>query len=608
MKKIYFTLFAALLFALINVNAQQHGTDTSSHHCSVGYAMGNAISDGRPIIWRNYDWDVPPHTTGLECNSTSTPDLDLPSWGPLKWVGTSQEYQYVFGGINETGLGCFNTLLIDFANENNYQMGNYRPQAWILANCSTVAQVRASIQKQIDFNNNVAGGVDYGWNWPAGAAGPAGDYAPALSLVVIDALGYTTLFEVAMNFYYEYDPTNASRLTQFPTQVGARANKPHRHTDFKDNTGTNYTTTGGRRYYEARDHLTAMATNADKLTIQEVMDTVSRWGDPDYDGSYTDGTNGCKNNNYMTQDATIIWGAAPSEDPRTATLFVALGNPDYSCFLPVWAVNGNSLSNRLTSTTTMGSAIAEQAKLLYGKRLDKNYDDYVNTFYRGMESNFREVVTLARTYWNANGFNAAMADAISDEAAETVYQTMLTMNKKSGLNLNPTPQLTAINVTTNGLAATVSATASDNGSITSTSWDFGDGGTSTLATATHTYSTAGTYLVRCRVQDNDGSRNSKWTFVTVPGITTGITNLNAAENISVYPNPSNGHITIDATKFSKGTMHMVIYDIIGNKIAEDHFQSASKHEVELLNQPAGIYFIRIEDNEGNVCFRKISLN
>ena len=53
---------------------------------------------------------------------------------------------------------------------------------------------------------------------------------------------------------------------------------------------------------------------------------------------------------------------------------------------------------------------------------------------------------------------------------------------------------------------------------------------------------------------------------------------------------------------------MVVYDVIGNKIIEDHFQSASKLDVELLNQPSGIYFIRVEDNEGNVCFKKISLN
>lgn len=595
MKKLYPPfLLLIVLFYTIDTKAQP-SSDTSSHHCTVGYAMGNAVPDGRAIIWRDYDWDVPPHVTDLVYDGTIS---YLTAWGPLKWVGTSQESWYVFGGLNEKGLGCFNSLLIDFANENGYQMGNYRPQAWILANCSTLVQVRTAIQKQIDFNNSVAGGIDYGWNYTGG-------YAPALSLVVIDAAGNTSLFEVAQNFYYEYDPAQASRLAQFPTQAGARANKPHRKTDFTDNTGTNYTTTGGRRYYEARDHLIAMATNSDKLTVQEVMDTVARWGDPGYDGSYTDGLTGCRNDNYMTQDATIIWGAAPGEDPKTATLFVALGNPDYSGFIPVWAVNGSSLSTRLTSTTSTG--IAAQAATLYGKRVDAAYDDYINTFFKGMEINFREAVTIVRNYWNANGFNAAMADAITDEAAETVYQTLVTMNQNTGYNLNPSPQLTAITNSVSGYVATLSAVASDNGSIASVAWDFGDGSTGTGTTTNHTYSTAGTYLVRCRVQDNNGSRNSKWVFVTAPNTATGITAIKK-ENIYFYPNPSNGLVTVDIKEFLKGDVKISVYDVLGNKINENQFQANTKFEMDLSGQAEGLYIIKVEDKEGTIFFKKIFLN
>ncbi|MCO6499414.1 MAG: PKD domain-containing protein [Vicingus serpentipes] len=484
--------------------AQSNMDTTAKHHCTVGYAMGNAVNDGRAIIWRNYDWDNAPHVTNLIDNNYET---WLNNWGTYRWIGTSQESWFVFGGLNEKGLGCFNSLLLDFATEGNYNMGNYRPQAWILANCKTIAEVRQGIQEQIDFNNG-AGGVDHGWNW-----GPTNN-SPALSLVVIDANGQTSLFEIAKTFYYEYDPTTTNRLNQFPIQVGARANEPHRNTDHTDTPGTDYQATGGRRYYEARDHLLQEATDGDFLSIQEVMDTVSRWGNPGYDGSYTN----CLNSNYSTMDATIIWGAAAGEDPRTATLFIALGNPDYSAFVPVWPTTGSMLSDRLNKTTSQG--IGSKATDLYGKRVDINYDDYINTFFTGMEENFREVVTDVREYWNTNGFDVNMADAITDEAAETVYQALVSLNVGSGYNLNPTPTLTAINTTITNFDVDFTATSSDDGAITSFSWDFGDGTTSSLSSPSHMYTNAGSYLVRVTVEDNDGSRNTKWKFIDVPNTTT----------------------------------------------------------------------------------------
>jgi PKD repeat protein len=181
------------------------------------------------------------------------------------------------------------------------------------------------------------------------------------------------------------------------------------------------------------------------------------------------------------------------------------------------------------------------------------------------------------------------------------------MNQNLGYNLNPTPQLTAITNSTNGYVATLAAVATDNGSIASVAWDFGDGNTGTGVTINHTYSVAGTYLIRCRVQDNSGSRNSKWVFITVTGVTTGINKLDD-NNISVYPNPTDGKINLDLTEYLKGSINMSIYDIIGNKINENQFQPNAKYEINLLGQPAGLYIIKIQDNNGNTLFKKISLN
>lgn len=64
------------------------------------------------------------------------------------------------------------------------------------------------------------------------------------------------------------------------------------------------------------------------------------------------------------------------------------------------------------------------------------------------------------------------------------------------------------------VAFTDSSTDSD-GTITSRSWDFGDGGSSTSTNPSHTYSSAGTYTVSLTVTDNDGKTDSTNQSVTV---------------------------------------------------------------------------------------------
>ena len=75
---------------------------------------------------------------------------------------------------------------------------------------------------------------------------------------------------------------------------------------------------------------------------------------------------------------------------------------------------------------------------------------------------------------------------------------------------------------TNGLAATFTDSSTDSdGTIASHSWTFGDGGTSTTTSPSHTYAAAGTYSVTETVTDNGGLSNSKTSSVTVTGGTGG---------------------------------------------------------------------------------------
>jgi subtilase family serine protease len=81
-------------------------------------------------------------------------------------------------------------------------------------------------------------------------------------------------------------------------------------------------------------------------------------------------------------------------------------------------------------------------------------------------------------------------------------------------------------VATSGLTATFTDSSSDvGGTINSHSWTFGDGGTSTVTSPTHTYAAAGTYSVTETVTDSGGVSASKTSSVTVASSGGGSTNV-----------------------------------------------------------------------------------
>lgn len=80
-----------------------------------------------------------------------------------------------------------------------------------------------------------------------------------------------------------------------------------------------------------------------------------------------------------------------------------------------------------------------------------------------------------------------------------------------------TPPVASFTSTCSGLGCTVDGSASidPDGLVTSYAWQFGDGGTASGATASHTYAAAGTYTITLTVTDDDGATASTTAAVTV---------------------------------------------------------------------------------------------
>lgn len=73
--------------------------------------------------------------------------------------------------------------------------------------------------------------------------------------------------------------------------------------------------------------------------------------------------------------------------------------------------------------------------------------------------------------------------------------------------------------------------------------------------------------------------------------TVGISHNNSRPAISIYPNPSNGKFQISVGNLQQSeNFNLEIFNIEGKQI----YQSInSNSEIELSNQPKGIYFLKI---------------
>jgi PKD repeat protein len=116
----------------------------------------------------------------------------------------------------------------------------------------------------------------------------------------------------------------------------------------------------------------------------------------------------------------------------------------------------------------------------------------------------------SHSYASAGTYSVTLTVTDNGSATNSVTKSVTVT---APTNVPPTANFT---FTTSGLTATFTDASSDSdGTIASRSWTFGDSGTSTATSPSHTYAAAGTYSVTETVTDNGGATGSKTSSVTV---------------------------------------------------------------------------------------------
>ncbi len=135
-------------------------------------------------------------------------------------------------------------------------------------------------------------------------------------------------------------------------------------------------------------------------------------------------------------------------------------------------------------------------------------------------------------------------------------------------------------------------------------WDFGDGSTGTEQNPVHTYASAGSYRV-CLTVFN-GSNCSFTTCRDIEaGTGTGVTLIEADNQLNIYPNPFIGSITIEQTSANNPIESIEVYDLLGRKVYEQQFSSdqTSNSKLRTVNFSAladGMYFLKLKTKDRTV--------
>ncbi len=124
-------------------------------------------------------------------------------------------------------------------------------------------------------------------------------------------------------------------------------------------------------------------------------------------------------------------------------------------------------------------------------------------------------------------------------------------------------------------------------------WDFGDGSTGSGASLSHVYASTGAYLV-CMTATNASGSDSICKAVNVNNV--GIEDQPVAPVISVFPNPANEKVYIDAPDSFNGNITITLTDMLGRTIAEfDRFiPNGQKTQVDVRDIPTGVYMITLQ--------------
>lgn len=205
-------------------------------------------------------------------------------------------------------------------------------------------------------------------------------------------------------------------------------------------------------------------------------------------------------------------------------------------------------------------------------------------------SNFTETVVDDSLFFVYNSLiNSVVITVTSTYGCVNTDKVILTNNNIEFMSQNfptvndPTVQFSIANMPDN---------------VDSWYWDFGDGNTSTEESPSHTYTSNGNYDACLIATNSCGNDSSCMNFDIIGAISV---NQSLFANTTIYPNPSNGkYIIEDVPQSSK----LIVTNVLGKVILTESINT-NNYEINITEEPNGIYFIKLIDNSDKYFLVKV---
>jgi hypothetical protein len=473
--------------------------------CTISIIDGSVTVDGRPIMWK-----------------IRHPDLTTPMiLGYRSGAATGHKYNRVVVsgtgfGLNEKGMASGNTGadLYDpnhpdvpagedynvadlsslppeiLATTDENSIGNGDIVSYILGDCANTNEVRSYIDSIVSTGQSTAQGC-----FPS-----------------VDSSGGASIFEVYHSLWYiEYAALDPDRLLQNLLGFVVRATEFHEHPDGTDNIDII-----GR--YNSATYNTKQLINSNQLSVQKLIQGTS---EPNTGieviryGPYRDLITIADNENRC---AMVVHGVLPGEDPNLSTMWVMLGNTNYTIAVPIWV----KVTNTPTHLST--SDMWDRAMSLFNKGQELTVQATTIPFEAHL---FKLVDDKFLPRWRAKGFpSKTEVTRIERRLADDAYTVLNCLdnvqfdNKAPEISFSCIPEYLTLNFSLNAFDS--------DGYISSVIWNFGDSQDSNAFNPSHTYSLPGTYLVSCTITDDDGISITDYDYFTVHDVFTGPTHFDIA--------------------------------------------------------------------------------
>jgi len=191
---------------------------------------------------------------------------------------------------------------------------------------------------------------------------------------------------------------------------------------------------------------------------------------------------------------------------------------------------------------------------------------------------------------NAETDNDENTLVIHDDTIANLYyqEFMARYNEVGGTNIHGFANFKATNYTPNTFDSINFKNLTTIKNVTSYTWDFGDGQTSTVTNPLHYYTAAGIYTVKLTATDG--------TLTDVEQQTINVGNFNGIKttpermSFMLYPNPSNEYINIETITTKN---KITIYNNLGELLFTSNNSNSRIIQIPTSNLANGIYYITV---------------